>query len=191
VSSPGSYLAIDPSRKMGWASCDRGGGNLRYGTWKFKQERAGECYAIYLSNLREKILQGDDIQIGIEMLTAVAHVDDKGKASVDVQQIAFSSGWQTHAQTLCFRMGARDPEIVAISAWRSKTHGKVSAPKGYNGDSRKYLKQAALDYCAAHGLSPANDEEAEAICILHYLRLLHEPDFAFERGRSHHQEALL
>lgn len=176
---------------MGWASCLCGGENVQYGTWKYKHELPGEAYAFYLSNLTQKIRSLPDVQVGIEMLTIVAHVDDKGKASFDAEQIAFSSGWQTHAQTLCFRLGARPPELIAISSWRSRTHGKTRAPAGLKQSERSnFFKEAAFDYCRANGWSPANDNEAEALCLLDHLRLMYEPDFAFQRGQSHHQEAL-
>jgi len=191
MSDPQSYLTIDPGRKMGWASCLRGGGDLRYGTWKYKQELPGEAYALYLSNLNQKIRSLPDVLVGVELLTIVAHVDEKGKASFDAEQIAFSAGWPTHAQTLCFRLGARPPEMIAISSWRSKTHGKVQAPRGLKQSQRtKFFKEVAFDYCHANGWSPDSDNAAEALCMLDYLRILHEPDFAFDRGRAHQQEAL-
>ncbi len=67
MTSPGAYLAIDPGRKMGYAHCLRGGGDLRHGTWKYKQDLAGECYALFLGNLRQKILALPDVQIGMEL----------------------------------------------------------------------------------------------------------------------------
>jgi hypothetical protein len=175
---------------MAWASCLRGGGDLRYGTWKYKQESAGECYALFLANLKIKIDTLPDVQIGMEKLTAVAHTDDKGKASINIDQVEFSAGWPVIARTLCHRMRARQVEDIYISTWRSKTHGYKAAPKGTK-NTQAFLKQKAVDYCRAQGWSPANADEAEALCMLSYLRLLYEPDFAFERGRSHHQEALL
>jgi hypothetical protein len=187
---PGSYLAIDPGRRMGWAHCLRGGDELQFGTWKFKHELAGAAYSAFLGNLKSKYDVLPDLQVGIELMTIVGHEDERGNTAIDAQQVEFSAGWPTHAKTLSYRMDRRPPEMIAISSWRSKTHGKTRAPDGYKGDKRKYLKQKAIDYCHANGWEAANDEEAEAICMLVYMRILYEPDFAFERGHSFQQEAL-
>src|SRR5690606_18598336 len=63
MSDPGSYLAIDPGRQMSYAHCLRGGAELRYGTWKFKQELPGECYSLFLGNLKLKIDTLPDVLI--------------------------------------------------------------------------------------------------------------------------------
>ncbi len=191
--APMSYLTMDPGRKMGWAHCLAGGEELRYGTWKFAQELPGAAYSAFLANLKSKMDILPDVQIGLELMTIVGHEDAKGRTNIDAQQVEFSAGWPTHAKTLCFRMDRRPPEMIAISAWRSKTHGKTRAPdhiqKG--ADKRKWLKQKAIDYCHAQGWSPSNDEEAESLCMLVYMRMLFEPGFAFERGYAFKQEALL
>lgn len=187
----GSYLAIDPGRNCGWASCLRGGAELRYGTWKFKQDDPGECYSSFLGNIRIKLEQLPDCQIGIELMTIVVHEDAKGKPHIDAEQVMFSSGWPTHAQTLCWRMRKRPPELIAIGSWRSRTHGKVRAPNGMKqSDRTKFFKEAAFGFCRSNGWTPDTDNAAEALCILSYLRVLHEPEFAFAHGHAHHQEAL-
>lgn len=191
IPPPRSYLTIDPGRKMGYAHCLAGGADLQYGTWKFNQQLPGAAYSAFLANLKSKMDVLPDVQIGLELMTIVGHEDAKGRTNIDAQQVEFSAGWPTHAKTLCYRMDRRPPEMIAISAWRSKTHGKTRAPDRYTGDKRKYLKQQAIDYCRAQGWNPANDEEAESLCMLVYMRMLFEPGFAFDRGYSFRQESLL
>ena len=107
----------------------------------------------------------------------------------------FSSGWPTHAQTLCHSMGLREPELIAISTWRSKTHGKMRVPDNMRGakqsEKSKWLKLQAKLYCDKNGWSYDTEDEAEALCMLDALRIMYEPDYAFDKGRSYQQESFL
>lgn len=192
MSAPGSYLLFDPGRSMGWASCLYGGDDLQYGTLRYKQSLPGEAYSRFLFDLTAKIRTLPDVQVGMELMTIVAHEDDNGKAGVNAEQVQFSSGWPVLAQTLCFRLNARPPEMIAIQSWRSKTHGKTRAPEGLSGTEkgRVWLKKQAFDFCHAEGWEPDSDNAAEALCMLVYMRILHEPSFAFDRGQSFEQERL-
>ncbi len=190
MTAPGSYLVFDPGRRMGGASCLAGGDALRFWTWRYRHDQPGAAYSAFITDLTGEIRGLPDVQVGMELMTIVAHEDDKGKAHVDAEQVQFSSGWPTHAQTICHRLGARPPEMIAISAWRAKTHGKTRAPLNFTGDKRKYLKQAAVDYCRANGWSPSNDEEAEALCMLDFMRMIYEPGYAYERTGTGQQERL-
>lgn len=189
TTSPLSYLAIDPGRKMGWACCLAGGDRLEYGTWKFAQADHGEAYAAFAKQFGSILAGWPDMQVGMEMLTIVTHEDDSGKGHVDAEQVGFSAGWQAIVKTKCFVAKARAPEMIAISSWRSKTHRKTRAPIGVK-NSTGWLKQQAFDYCARSGWTPDSDNAAEALCMLDYLRILHEPDYAFDRGHSFQQERL-
>lgn len=189
MSAPGSYLALDPGRKMGWASCLRGGEHLAYGTWKFPQADHGEAYAAFAKQFGVPLAALPDLQVGMEMLTIVAHEDDKGRPQVDAEQVGFSAGWPAIAKTKCFVAGARPPEMVAISAWRSRTHGKTRAPIGMK-NSTAWLKQKAFEYCHANGWTPDSDNAAEALCILDYMRILYEDSYAFDRGYPSEQTRL-
>lgn len=189
TTSPQSYLAVDPGRKMGWACCLAGGDRLEYGTWKFGQPDHGAAYAAFAKQFGSVLAIWPDLQVGMEMLTIVPHEGENGKPQVDAEQVGFSAGWPAIAKTKCFVAGCRPPEMIAISAWRSKTHGKTRAPIGVK-NSSGWLKQQAFAYCASNGWNPDSDNAAEALCMLDYLRILHEPSFAFDRGQSFDQPRL-
>lgn len=193
--SPGSYLVIDPGRSMGFAYCLAGGENIRHGTWKFNQKSAGEAYATFVQYLKRTLSALPDPLVGIELMTIVDHGTPGGKSAIDAQQVIFSSGWPTHAQTLCHTMGLREPQFIAISTWRSKTHGKLRVPdtmkKAKQAERSKWFKLQAKTYCDKNGWSYSTEDEAEALCMLDALRIMNEPDHAFDRGRSFQQENFL
>lgn len=194
--SPGSYFVFDPGRTMGFAYCHAGGDRIRSGTWRFKQESPGAAYAEFVVYLKRMLTGLPDPLIGIELMTIVDHGKDDAKGNyrpaIDAKQVMFSSGWPTHAQTLAHTMGLREPQLLAIPTWRSKTHGKMAAPKEVQGQpaKSKWLKLQAKRYCDKNGWSYNTDDEAEALCMLDALRIIHEPDYAFDKGRSYRQEAL-
>lgn len=192
--APGSYFVMDPGRTMGFAYCLAGGEKLRHGTWRFMQNSAGAAYAEFITYLKRTLTGLNDPLVGIELMTIVDHGQD-GKSAIDAQQVMFSSGWPTHAQTVCHIMGLREPEFLAISTWRSKTHGYTRAPDSMQKEKpavrQKWLKQKAKEYCDRNGWSYNSEDEAEALCMLDALRIIHEPSYAFDKGRSYMQEVLL
>ena len=131
----------------------------------------------------------------MELMTIVTHEDARGLPRVDAEQVMFSSGWPTHTQTILFTKDMRELEMIPIQSWRSKTHGYVTTPKGSKMDQNAraaWFKEKAMAYCDANGWEYDSPDEAEALCMLDYLRQLHEPGYAFERGRvfEHHQPVL-
>lgn len=192
--APGSYFVFDPGRTMGFAYCLAGGEKIRSGTWKFTQKSAGHAYAEFVQYLKRTLNGLPDPLVGMELMTIVDHGKD-GKSAIDAQQVMFSSGWPTHAQTLCHTMGLREPELIAISTWRSKTHGKMRVPdelkKAKQAEKSKWLKLQARIYCDNNGWTYTSDDEAEALCMLDALRIINEPDHAFDKGRSFHQDSFL
>lgn len=192
--SPGSYFVFDPGRTMGFAYCLAGGLNIRHGTWRFKQASPGAAYAEFVTFLKRALVALPDPLVGMELMTIVDHGSD-GKSAIDAKQVMFSSGWPTHAQTLCHSMGLREPELIAISTWRSKTHGKMRVPDNMKTasqtDKSKWLKLQAKLYCDRNGWSYETEDEAEALCMLDALRIMNEPDYAFDKGRSYQQESFL
>ncbi|CCF19107.1 protein of unknown function [Pseudorhizobium banfieldiae] len=192
--APGSYFVFDPGRTMGFAYCLAGGEKIRHGTWRFNQKSPGAAYAEFITYLKRTLTGLPDPLVGIELMTIVDH-GQNGKSAIDAQQVMFSSGWPTHAQTLCHTMGLREPELMAISTWRSKTHGKMRVPDNMKAlkqaEKSKWLKLQAKLYCDKNGWSYNTEDEAEALCMLDALRIIHEPDYAFDKGRSFQQESFL
>jgi len=114
---------------------------------------------------------------------------------IDPEQIAFSAGWQAIAKTVCHTMGLRPAMLIAIATWRSKTHGKMRVPETMKGakqaEKSKWLKLQAKLYCDRNGWSYDTEDEAEALCMLDAVRIMHEPSYAFDKGRSYQQESFL
>lgn len=156
-------------------------------TWRFKARGAGECYLEFLERLGELLKVLPDVQIAIELMTVVTH-----DGHVDAKQVQLSSGWFNALDMMRARRGLREIEQTPIQSWRSKSHGKVKAPKEIKeqNERRKYLKQAAIDFCEGNGWPVANDEEAEALCILEWLRIEYEPGYSFSAGHGGHQQAM-
>lgn len=189
--APGSYVAIDPGRIMGFAYCLAGGENLRHGTWKFQAPRPGAAYAEFTVRLKELLKSLPRPLVGIELMTIVAHDGPYGSNHVDANQVRFSSGWPTHAETLCYSLGLEDPVYYAIQTWRSKTHGVTRTPKDASmslAERSKFFKQAAVNYCERSGWTYNSADEAEALCILDAMRIEFEPNYAFDKGRAYQQE---
>lgn len=189
--APGSYLVLDPGRVMGFAHCLSGGEKLKHGTWRFNQSSPGEAYYTFTQFLRRTLDGMPDPLVVLELPTIVSHGED---GRVDAEQVLFTAGWTTHAQTLCHIMALRQPDLIAIQSWRSKTHGKTFAPKDQKmsqNERSKWFKERAKEYCEKHGWSYQTSDEAEALCILDAVRQIHEPKYAFDRGRAYQQESLL
>lgn len=190
--APGSYFVIDPGRTAGFAYCLAGGERVRHGTWRFKHEDHGAAYAEFATYLRRMLSGLPDPQVAMEMMTVVAHGED---GVIDPEQIAFSSGWQAIAKTVCHSMSLRPAQLIAISTWRSKTHGKMRVPDtmkaAKQAEKSKWLKQQAKHYCDRNGWSYDTEDEAEALCMLDAVRIMHEPSYAFDKGKSYQQESFL
>ena len=188
--APASYLVLDLGMNTGFAFCERGGRELHSGVWRFKGKSHGEIYHGFLkmfANTLDALPQ--PVAVGIEDLTIVARQDAKGKPTVDAHQIEVTAGWYSIAKLVCYLRDIAPPEMLNIAAWRSRTHGKTRAPDKFRGTD--WLKQQAVNYCKDQGWYPKTHDEAEALCMLVYLRILHEPDFAFDKGLSFQQEPLL
>lgn len=189
---PASFLAIDPGRDLGFAYCLAGGEGLRHGVWRFKQTCMGAAYAEFVTRLKTVLRDLPRCQVGVELMTVVTHEDDAGNQRVDAAQILKSSGWPTHAQTVCYMLGLPEPIFIPIQTWRSATHGKTRAPNTIKDSERsRWFKDCAISYASRQGWAVDGPDEAEALCMLDYLRITHEPDYAYAAGQSgRHQMAM-
>lgn len=189
---PGSYFVFDPGRSCGFAYCLAGGVNVRHGTWRFKQPTPGETFATFATYLKRTLSNLPDVQVAMELATIVTHGDDN---RIDAKQVVFSAGWPSVAQVICHSMGLREPQMIPIQTWRSKSHGKTQVPKAMKGSTpaerSKWFKSQARAYCEKNGWSYSTDDEAEALCMLDAVRVMNEPGHAFDRGKTYHQETML
>jgi hypothetical protein len=146
---------------------------------------------MFTQYMRRTLESLPDPLIVIELPTIVSHGED---GRVDAEQVLFTAGWTTHAQTLAHIMGLRQPDLIAIQTWRSRTHGKTFAPKELKltqNERSKWFKDRAKEYCDKNGWSYQTTDEAEALSILDAVRMIHEPTYAFDKGRSYVQDSLL
>ncbi len=195
---PGSFATLDPGRMMGFAACLIGGDELRHGTWKFKASVYGLAYAEFAKCLTTLLKSLPDPLLGIEQLMVVPHEGKDGKMHVDGNQVALSAAWYGIAHTICYSLGCREPIIIPIQTWRSKTHKSVRAPKvDYPEQPHRrtkrvseFFKSEARIYCERNGWSYESDDEAEALCMLDYMRMEFEPAYAFDKGRAYQQKEL-
>ena len=189
--APGSYFVFDPGRTCGWAYCLPGGVGMRHGTWKFKNPSHGATFSEFATFLKRTLKDLPDPLVAMELATLVGHGESN---RLDAKQVVFSAGWPSITQVICHSLGLREPQMIAIQTWRSKSHGKVQIPKTKKGLTQaqrsKWFKQQAKDYCDRNGWSYNSEDEAEALCMLDAVRVMNEPGHAFDNGRAYKQDAL-
>ena len=64
-------------------------------------------------------------------------------------------------------LGAHQVTEINSQVWRKECNIPTQAPLHVR-DGREWLKGKAHEHCARHGLRPATDDEAEALCIWLY-----------------------
>jgi hypothetical protein len=159
--------SIDPGQKCGWSQWD--GDRLTFGVFDLKG-LSGEGASFHRSTVRmREFIQRGDV-IGLEAPVKVNY------SSIQSQQ--FLLGLRAVILSTSFACGARVIEIEP-STWRSKILGVTMAPKLIKGTDvrRAWIKRKAVEHCRARGYGETTDDEADALCILEYLRLRIDPTF--------------
>lgn len=175
-------IAFDPSTKMGWCllmdDSDKPeneqrsvGQRLVYGSWDLTKDISGKkrltrgsYYLMFLESfiqLRKKYgLETDEFKIYLEMEAISAN---RNEASAKL-----AGGWLATVELICERKGWMLPTDVPIASWRKAFIGRSMAPKEVVGTDprRKWLKDTVLSACRSRGLSPEDDNAADAIGIM-------------------------
>lgn len=143
-------MSLDPSSKTGWALSTGQSGvfdltdslDLGETVWRFQQWLAGK---ITTHRVRRLIVERPFIITRSESALLPGHLAAAAHAVAHGHEV--------------------EREEVSPPTWRKVVLGN-------GGLSTSEAKKAAIRWCQLNGYKPADDNEAEAICILEYLRLM-------------------
>lgn len=165
-----NFLAFDPGTATGWA-LKRENGEVHYGTWRLKKST-------------EKVPQGElYLRLWREIIAVMKRFDiDPWELSIAVEAPSINAVGNTDSKSLNERWGCVVHTIGAfkgvhhvseptVNSWRSAFIGRAVAPKEIKGDKarRAWIKNAVIRACETRGLSPANDNEADALGVLFWV----------------------
>ena len=183
-------LAIDPGTTTGWASFSPEHG-VEWGVWRFdKEPTRGHRFSRFRARLHQEVVRLRIDLIGLEAPFVASQGKDQDSKVLNANTVAMTYGWQVLAAAYCADHGLPEPVLVPQQSWRASflpgfkpkvapgvLHEKARAER------QKQWKQAAKREAARRGWEVRSADAAEALGILHHLRLEHEPTYAAERGR--------
>lgn len=167
-----AYLALDVASVTGFAhgiaGLDR---PLEYGSQKFDAADLGERAAQFVDWLLPTVARLEITDLAIEPPVPVM-----GATRIEV------TIWLQGIYLRVLEIAARRRLVlwpVHESTWRSWFLGVTRAPKEVKGkDRRKWLKQRCIAECRARGFNPKDDNSADALAILDYVKAQSDPDYA-------------
>lgn len=166
-----NFLAIDPSSlATGWA-LRTSAGKVEYGTWKLKKagEKVGQG-VLYLRLWREilSLIKQHDIDPA-ELKIAIEAPSMNAVGGGEWKQVSERFGGIIHL--LAAFKGVDGVSEPVVNSWRSAFIGRASAPKEIQDTEarRAWIKEEVIKACKMRGMSPKNDNEADAIGILFWL----------------------
>lgn len=173
-----NILALDPARKCGWARCDQAG-RLVSGVTNFDAPTFGNRAHHYRNWLLEKVRSCDiDILAVEQMFTSPTGSNEK------------TEKWLRAVNIIAHEIAAARNiaiEEAHIGSWRVHFIGMQAAPKKIGeGESksrrsrirREWIKNRVMMQCRERGWKPQDDNEADALGILDYVRSKHDRDYA-------------
>lgn len=179
-----NYLAVDPSSlATGWALRLQGGA-VKYGTWRLKKsgERVAEG-VIYIRLWREilALITKHGVDPG-GLKIAIEAPSMNAVGGGDWKRVSERFGGIVHLLA-AFKGFAGVSEPV-VNSWRSAFIGRSAAPKEIADTKarREWIKAETIKACKMRGLSPKNDNEADAIGILFWL--MHGGDAVVEQRKA-------
>lgn len=166
-------LSLDMAGQSGWARWNQKSDRVVFGTINLPKDSEGLLFATFADWLRFKI-KADEITHVIHEAIFIS------KDRLDIIAIRRLYGMRARLLELCHRHNINRHEAT-VGAWRSEFIGCTAAPKNVQGsDRRPWLKQAAVNKCRELGHDVKNDDEAEAIGLLHFERVRLFPEYAIE-----------
>lgn len=165
-----NFLAIDPSTAAGWA-LRLANGQVHYGTWRLKKASEklpqGELYLRFwreiIAIMKKFDIEPGELHVAIEApsINAIGNTDSK----------SIGERWGGVVHTIAAFKGFHNVSEPMVNSWRSAFIGRSSAPKEIKGEKvrRDWIKAAVIRACEMRGLSPANDNEADALGILFWV----------------------
>lgn len=151
-------LALDASStEVGWAS-GAAGVHPACGTKGLPNTRGddGRLFYLYGTWLNEMITNVNPKRVAVEQSIMVPARDD-------YETMFKLAGMVVTTLLICCNRGV-PCDRVPIRTWRKAVMGRFYPTDG----GRDAFKEAAKSVCRAYGWNPRNDNEADALCILHY-----------------------
>lgn len=162
------FLCFDPSTKMGWALWDCDKQAVSYGTWDLgKTGDHGEYLVTWIRKI-EALLDEQGMRKDFRLCFAIeAPVPNATRSAAGT---ALANKWVGVLQYWCKLNGFAPPIEVPLQSWRSYflRRTKPSALKG--ADATRWYKDEAIRVCNTMRLQPRNDNEADVLGILKYLK---------------------
>jgi hypothetical protein len=179
------FLAIDPSLNCGWALLKAGTNVPVLGTWKLKtpleiKNKARVRQGLYFVRFWKSITQLRKDH-GIEDQPLQIAIEGQSFGSIGTEESQdLADGWKTLARFYCETKGLDEPLFVPPMSWKNAKTGIGPVPSELRTDRRdtdkirreksvarqKWAKEQSLQNCRKRGLSPSNDNEADAFGIL-------------------------
>lgn len=174
------YVALDLSKSStGCAAWQPGWDKPRVQTWQL-----GSNYTTdggVFAKLHEKLTETHRVLCRIDCIFAEEPINPAQlKGNTTIQTIRLATGISAHVHSWAHAMGVRRLHEFNVSSWRPDFIGRIADAEAKSkarrlkkaGDARasarKDLKALTKARCRQLGLSPRNDDEADAIGILTY-----------------------
>lgn len=163
--------ALDVSSTTGFALW-LGEGWPQYGAQKFKAADLGERATEFSDWLASIVTAHGITDIGVEPPVPVM----TGNTNIETET------WLKGAFLRVLEISHRrrlNVWRVHESSWRSHFLGVTRAPKDVGKTKRRqWLKRACIEECRARGFDPKDDNAADALGILSYVRAMSDADYA-------------
>jgi hypothetical protein len=161
-------LAIDPSTAPGYALWHPEEKKVYHGSWNLRGKASdkpvyGKYFRTLLANI-ESVLDQHGLWSDLR-LRVVMEAPAPG-AMRNAGSISLSEGWGAIVSLFCHDQMLVQPTMVPINSWRSYFLERKK-PKDLKGeDARAWFKREVVLQCRAYGLSPEDDNSADAIGML-------------------------
>lgn len=164
-------LALDVATCTGFAQWASGQEWPTYGSQKFVAADLAVRATLFVDWLLPLLSAQGTTDIGIE-----APVPVRGLTNLDTLVWLYGCYWRVREIAERRRITVWP---VGVAQWRSCFLGLTFAPKSIDRAKRsQWLKRRCVDECRARGYAPKDDNAADAIGILEYVRCMTDEDFA-------------
>lgn len=164
-------IALDVASTTGFAIWP-GEGWPQYGSQKFKAADLGERATEFADWLAATVAAHDITDVGVEPPVPVM----SGNTNIETET------WLKGAFLRVLEVAHRrrlNVWRVHESSWRSHFLGVTRAPKDVEAKKRRtWLKRVCIEECRARGFDPKDDNAADALGILSWVRAMTDADYA-------------
>ena len=171
-----SAIALDVASTTGWACWKAGDEWPSYGSIKFQTPDLGERAKMFSDWLISIVVAEKITDIAIE--SPIQPII--GGTQLDI--LIWLYGCFLRVLEISSRRQI-NVHPVTTTQWRSWFLGVTQAPRSLDKSRRRtWLKRRCVDECKARGYAPNNDNEADALAILDYIRS--QNDMAYARSST-------